>query len=100
LILVRGSFAVVLREQITTHRNGRGSSPVRGNADWRFIFREGRAGPAVPSYPQHVQPFFRRGRCFADTARMMSWPRPPAGSGALDWATAAFITACTAGRFR
>src|SRR5262249_25930022 len=40
----------------------------------------------------------RRGRGFADTERMISFPRPDAGKGAVDRATAAASSASTSGR--
>ena len=41
---------------------------------------------------------FRRGRCFADTDRMMSFPRPVAGSGIFARAIAAATIASISGR--
>src|SRR5438445_896056 len=41
---------------------------------------------------------FRLGRCFAETARMMSFPRPAVGKGALACATAAVMSASTSAR--
>src|SRR5271165_3755894 len=40
----------------------------------------------------------RRGLCFAEIARMMSFSLPPGGNGALDLAMASAISSSTSGR--
>ena len=52
--------------------------------------------PGVSIWPSHRR--LRRGRCFADTDRMMSLPRPVERSGDFDCAIAWTMSASTSGR--